>query len=106
MVNYRRYNLKKRAIEYKGGGCAICGYSKCRPALIFHHINPADKGFTISSKYCLSWERIQKELDKCILLCQNCHSEEHHREQSENKKRAIEFITGKGLVPLVTLDDF
>lgn len=76
-VNTRRFALKTRAIEYKGGGCQKCGYNKCKAAMVFHHLNPKEKDFTISSNHCLSWEKIAKELDKCILLCLNCHAEMH-----------------------------
>lgn len=76
-VNARRFALKVRAIEYKGGSCQKCGYNKCKAALVFHHLSQKEKDFTISSNHCLSWERIAKELDKCILLCLNCHAETH-----------------------------
>ena len=63
------------SIEYLGGKCAICGYDKCLRALSFHHIDPSTKSFGISGNHCLSWEKIKNELDKCILLCSNCHME-------------------------------
>lgn len=65
---------KLKAIEYKGGKCEICGYSKCIWALEFHHINPELKLFEIGNN-TFSWEKNQKELDKCILVCANCHRE-------------------------------
>lgn len=47
-------------------------------ALEFHHLASARKDFGISSKgYTRSWKKIQEELDKCILLCANCHREAH-----------------------------
>ncbi len=64
------------AIEYKGGRCQICGYSKYQGALDLHHIDPSDKDFALGQKgYTRSWEKIQAELDKCILLCATCHRE-------------------------------
>ncbi len=74
-ANSRRHNKKKLAIEYKGGKCIICGYSKCFQALSFHHLDPKNKHFTISGKHCLSFEKLKIELDKCVLLCANCHME-------------------------------
>jgi hypothetical protein len=76
-VNSRRFSLKQKSVEYKGGCCQRCGYKRYVAALTFHHINPQEKDFTIAGNHCLSWERIRQELDKCILLCLNCHAEAH-----------------------------
>ena len=74
----RRRRIKLFAIEYKGGKCMVCGYNRCVGALDLHHIN-GDKKFLISTDaYLHSWEDIKKELDKCILLCSNCHRELHN----------------------------
>lgn len=74
----RRDNVKEMAIEYKGGKCSICGYNKCIGALEFHHLDPNKKDFGISSKgYTRSWDTVKAELDKCILVCANCHREIH-----------------------------
>ena len=74
----RRDKVKELAVEYKGGKCEICGYNKCIQALEFHHKDPAQKDFGIGAKgYTRSWEKIQKELDKCIMVCANCHREIH-----------------------------
>lgn len=67
------------AISYKGGKCCICGYSKCNAALEFHHLNPNEKDFGIASKgYTRAWNKVKEELDKCILVCSNCHRELHN----------------------------
>lgn len=77
-VNKRRRKIKKMAIEYKGGKCQKCGYNKCNAALEFHHIDSNEKDFNISKKgHCRSWEKVKDELDKCILVCSNCHKEIH-----------------------------
>ena len=77
-VQRRRIKIKKLAIEYKGGKCEKCGYDKCDAALDFHHIDSNQKEFGIGNKgYTRSWERIKIELDKCILVCANCHREIH-----------------------------
>lgn len=74
----RRKKLKQMAIDYKGGSCQKCGYNKCNGALEFHHLDPNEKDFGISAKGdTKSWERIRVELDKCILICANCHRELH-----------------------------
>ena len=74
----RQRKTKKLAIDYKGGECIKCGYKKCIAALEFHHIDPTtkDKDY-FNSRGGLN-EELKSELDKCILLCSNCHREEHH----------------------------
>ena len=64
----------------KSNGCAICGYNKHSSALDFHHVNKKDKKFQLSvGNLSLSEARIVDELNKCILLCANCHREIHHK---------------------------
>jgi hypothetical protein len=66
------------AIDYKGGKCQICGYNKCLDVLEFHHLNTSEKDFGISQKgYTRSWIKVKIELDKCVMLCANCHREIH-----------------------------
>jgi hypothetical protein len=77
-VKKKRKNLKLEAVKYKGGKCEKCGYNKCIEALEFHHTNPQEKDFSISktgSTYSL--DKIINEVDKCELLCSNCHREVH-----------------------------
>lgn len=77
-VQKRRDKIKLLAIEYKGGKCEICGYDKCKQALEFHHIDPNEKEFGIGEKgYTRSIERVKEEVDKCLLVCANCHRELH-----------------------------
>lgn len=68
---------KLQAIKLKGGKCEICGYSKHYAALTFHHLNPENKEFGIDMRKFsnFSWKRIKLEIDKCQLLCCNCHME-------------------------------
>jgi 5-methylcytosine-specific restriction endonuclease McrA len=83
-LSSRKYlaNLKLKAIKYGGGECQKCGYDKCWKALHFHHIDPSLKEFGIFESRAgfpksRSWPKMQKEIDKCILLCANCHAEIH-----------------------------
>lgn len=77
-VQRRRKNLRLKAIEYKGGKCIFCGYCKYQGTLEFHHLDRKKKDFGLSEKgITRSWDKIQKELDKCILVCANCHRELH-----------------------------
>ncbi len=74
-VAKRRRKVKEMAIQYRGGKCQVCGYDKYVGALDLHHVK-GKKIFGISEKgYTRSWEKIKKELDKCILVCANCHRE-------------------------------
>jgi hypothetical protein len=78
-VNQRIINAKIKWLEYKGGAkCQRCGYDKCIAALEFHHRNPKDKEFSFSKKKSYKFETIKPELDKCDVLCSNCHKEIHH----------------------------
>lgn len=77
MTNYRRFKLRKRIYDYKGSKCEICGYDRYTEALTFHHRDPDKKEFNISGSHSRSWESIKHELDKCNLLCLNCHAEIH-----------------------------
>lgn len=74
-VTKRRRQKKLLAVEYLGGSCLICGYNKSVWALSFHHVR--DKSFEIGDGNSRSWEKIKAELDKCVLLCHNCHAEYH-----------------------------
>lgn len=77
-VTKRRAKIRDLAREYLGGKCQICGYSKSPRALSFHHRNPTTKSFGIAHKgITRSWDRTRAELDKCVLLCMNCHMEVH-----------------------------
>lgn len=77
-VSEHRRKIKERAVEYKGGACQECGYSACHAALEFHHLDPAEKDFHLArAGHSRSWERVRAELDKCVMLCSNCHKEVH-----------------------------
>lgn len=79
-VKNRQVIFKQKCVEYSGGKCKICGYNKYIGALEFHHFNPSKKEFSISNSRQTSFgDRIKKELDKCILVCSNCHKEEHEK---------------------------
>lgn len=74
-----RRNTKQKLILCMGSKCQICDYNKSQNALEFHHIDPIEKDFTLSSIRAnpQNWNTIRKELQKCILLCSNCHREVH-----------------------------
>ncbi len=66
---------KIQAVAYKGGRCVRCGYQGHVAALDFHHLDPQKKNFAISTLKNHSFRKMKDELDKCILLCANCHRE-------------------------------
>lgn len=75
-VSKRRRALKQKAINAFGGKCMLCGYDKYPSVLDFHHIDPATKSFGISSGgFSRSWASIEAEINKCLLVCSNCHRE-------------------------------
>lgn len=71
----RTQNFKLKCVEYKGGKCVICGYNKYIGALEFHHLDRTTKDFSIGKMRGRSFDKIKIELDKCELLCANCHRE-------------------------------
>jgi 5-methylcytosine-specific restriction endonuclease McrA len=71
-----RVRIKSHLLEGFKSKCGICSYNKYQGALELHHLDPKEKDFSISGK-TLSFEKMKKEVDKCILVCSNCHSEIH-----------------------------
>ncbi|NIQ80986.1 MAG: hypothetical protein GTN93_23400, partial [Anaerolineae bacterium] len=59
-------------------GCELCGYRKCAAALEFHHLDPASKELHIGLRYNCSNARLKAEIDKCMVVCANCHRELHY----------------------------
>ena len=77
-VQRRRKAIRLKAIAYKGGKCQQCGYDRCPEALEFHHRDSSEKEFGVSSSgNTRSWAKVKGEVDKCVLLCANCHREVH-----------------------------
>jgi hypothetical protein len=85
-TRYQSGTSKRRKIElvkYKGGKCIKCGYNKCLASLDFHHRNPENKDPNWRRMRNWSLEKVKSEVDKCDLLCKNCHCEIHYGEFSE-----------------------
>jgi predicted HNH restriction endonuclease len=76
----RGLTRKLKLVRAAGGRCSICGYDRNLAALVFHHSGSAEKDFKLDMR-SLSNRTLQSvltELDKCILICQNCHAELHN----------------------------
>lgn len=58
-------------------GCLHCSYNTCAYAMDFHHINPEVKSFNLGRGRYVSWDRLRKEVEKCVVLCARCHRELH-----------------------------
>ena len=72
----QRLKRKLKLIQVMGGKCELCGYNKCARALHFHHGDPKNKIFSLSEAcYQFAFDRLLAEINKCVLLCSNCHSE-------------------------------
>ena len=72
----RHRELKKEMITLLGGKCLDCGGTFPNSVYDFHHINPKEKGFSLSKRASLT-QKVREELKKCILLCSNCHKIRH-----------------------------
>lgn len=75
----RRVNIKLLAMNYLGGKCEDCGLIDEPYIFDFHHLDPTQKDFSIG-KVGVSFDTLKPELDKCILLCSNCHRRRHKSE--------------------------
>lgn len=116
----RRRALKQRAIIYLGGECNRCGLRHlCADVFCFHHTLPSEKSFSISQKRLSRWDTLQPELDKCELLCANCHRKAHtnmnpidrySKYRHRKKQKMVHAFGGKcfdcGLEDLACVYDF
>lgn len=75
--NDKKRKIKLALITLKGGKCLLCGYNRCLRALEFHHTLPEHKDFNIATTKNRVTTQILTELEKCVLVCSNCHRELH-----------------------------
>jgi len=88
----RGWRRKLEFVNLKGGCCQICGYNKNLAALQFHHREPSKKELKLDLRHFSnnSIQKLKVEVEKCNLLCANCHLEEHNPECSfENVQKII-----------------
>ncbi len=73
-----RDRYRKKINEIKSSGCTNC--EEKEPCCIdFHHIDESNKLGDVATMaaHLKKWEVVQKEIDKCVLLCANCHRKLH-----------------------------
>lgn len=73
--------LKQYIVEIKKANvCQICGESRWY-VLDFHHINKKTVEISTLARQRVSLQRLKLEIDKCIIVCSNCHRELHYKEK-------------------------
>ena len=83
-ATYRRAAMKREGVKRLGGKCIKCGISK-KYLLNFHHLRPENKNDNPAN--ILANNNVAgffEEIQDCVLLCSNCHTEFHHLEHSQN----------------------
>jgi len=84
----RLREFKQKLVGFAGGKCVRCEYSVCNGALEFHHLSRDEKeNFKINSQKHRKKLMELINLKKVILLCANCHREEHFNDASSGRKR-------------------
>lgn len=74
----RKYFKQFLRDKKQEAGCAICGEREAC-CLVFHHLDPTQKEFELgrNSGRHMNWKALMDEIDKCVVLCFNCHSKVH-----------------------------
>lgn len=86
----KRHKIKQKLVDLKGGKCEICGYDKCLNALEFHHVDRETKLFELNlANFNKAFDILKIEVNKCVLVCSNCHRELHYHENEDRRKRFI-----------------
>lgn len=88
----RWINRKLWAIELKGGKCFDCKNIYPHFVYDFHHLDPKIKKFTWNKMRLLTKSKILEELEKCILICSNCHRIRHYSSNDYSKNSHLERV--------------
>ena len=95
-ISRRNYKRNKDFInKIKERGCQICGFRKYTDAICLHHKNPNEKEREIKDSLLQTSKKIKliKEINKCILLCSNCHRHYHYLTGTSKKYKGKENLT-------------
>ena len=76
----RRDQQRTKAIDLCGGKCFFCKNNDY-DVLTFHHRNPKTKKFNLCNNWQKNWNELKLEIQKCDLLCANCHMKFHRKEK-------------------------
>ncbi len=95
-----RERTKLRMLQAFGGKCCVCGYCRSHRALDFHHLDDADKAFSLGEARSSprAWAMLVVELRKCVLVCNRCHQELHDG-LAEVPEGAPRFDEGFAVLP-------
>ncbi len=89
-----KFSKKLKAINYLDGKCEMCGEDNFFK-LCFHHIDDKEKENNLNKMKQSRWSKIEIEISKCKLLCQNCHQKLHNNNKTNryktNKRIFLEF---------------
>lgn len=99
--------IKWYLVKLKGGECEKCGYKGNLSALSFHHRRPTEKLFEIDARSCANraLDALLNEVEKCQLLCCNCHAETHNRDlyiEDDNIDSWEEYMKDSGVEQIVS----
>lgn len=89
----RYYARRAEAVKILGGACVTCGSME---RLEFDHINPITKLYNISEIWSYSWEIVQTELQKCQLLCHDCHKAKTLKEMTGLREHGTYVMYQRG----------
>lgn len=82
-----RAEKKQKAVDYMGNKCLDCQQNFPNCCYDFHHLDPTKKDLSLSQLVgSRSWEKILIELEKCVMLCSNCHRIRHWKENLEKRR--------------------
>lgn len=63
-------------IKKQIGKCACCPETEVA-CFVLHHLDPTQKDFGIGENIVRSWKLIINEIEKCVVVCCNCHAKIH-----------------------------
>jgi predicted HNH restriction endonuclease len=93
VIARERLKRKARAVAIMGDACRTCGRSAPRVMFEFHHRIASEKAFGISEDGIMrSWPKVVAELQKCVMLCANCHREVHAGVRELDKRLAEDAV--------------